>query len=206
MNPDRETLLKMHEFYTEEARHQRSMMWETVKWFTPILAIIWVFWLRTFVTHFNRLELILTVILFALAVVGLFLSIFAIKLLRSFYRTNLIYITMFVKVQDELQFDSEERLAQDSYRDDECITYKEYRKDRYEKFESAEQFADEVASRSWKQIFKRIFGLIKKDEIGPGTMFVWMYAVFFLFANVFLLSAVVVVALALYRCCIFAVT
>ncbi len=165
------------------------MMWETVKWFTPILAIIWVFWLRTFVDYSKYSGLKLAIILTALAIVGFLLSIFAIKLLRSFYRTNLIYITMFVKVQDELQFDSEERLAQDSYRDDECITYKEYRKDRYEKFKSAEQFANEVASRSLIQIFKRIFGLIKDHEIGPGTMYVWMYAVFLLFATVFLVSA-----------------
>ena len=104
----------MHEFYTQEARHQRSMMWETVKWFTPILAIIWGFWLRTFVTNYDCLKLELTIILATLAIVGFVLSICAIKLLRSFYKTNLIYITMFVKVQDELQFDSEERLAQDS--------------------------------------------------------------------------------------------
>jgi hypothetical protein len=196
MSTDKETLLKMHEFYTQEARHQRSMMWETVKWFTPILAIIWGFWLRTFVTYYDCLQLKLTIVLATLAIVGFFLSICAIKLLRSFYKTNLIYITMFVKVQDELQFDSEERLAQDSYRDDECITYKPYRKDRYEKFESAEQFANEVASRSWKQICRRIFDLIEDDEIGPGTMFVWMYAVFFLFAVMFLFSAGAVILLA----------
>ena len=194
-------LLKMHEFYAQEARHQRSMMWETVKWFTPILALVWGFWLRTIVTHFKSVSLTpykaeIPIILIALAFVGFLLSIVAIKLLRSFYRTNLIYITMFVKVQDELQFDQEERLARDSYIKDPHITYEAYRKDRHKKFESAEQFANEVASKSFKQIFKRIFGLIKDDEKGPGTMFVWMYAVFFLFATVFLLSIVAVVAFA----------
>lgn len=36
---DEKDMLHMHQFYTEEARHQRSIMWEAVKWFTPILTL-----------------------------------------------------------------------------------------------------------------------------------------------------------------------
>ena len=36
--------LKMHSFYANEAHQQRSMMWETVKWFSPLLTAIHTAW------------------------------------------------------------------------------------------------------------------------------------------------------------------
>ena len=39
-------LLHIHQYYTQEARQQQIMMWETVKWFTPILTLIGGGWIK----------------------------------------------------------------------------------------------------------------------------------------------------------------
>lgn len=101
MSEDRiEKLLHMHKFYSEEARQQRSMMWETVKWFTTILTGLSAFWISYFVKN----EPPAFLLIFS-SLSGVILSFICIFLLRSFYRTNIKHITMFAKVEEALDFD-----------------------------------------------------------------------------------------------------
>lgn len=128
-NRRKDILIKVHEFYTEEARHQRSMMWETVKWFTPVLIAIHGWWWYRFnkFLEYNNHPLDWSLILLAFG--GIALSFICIMLLKSFYRTNLIYIAMFAKVEDELSFDERSEIS-DFIPGDDYITYDKYRKRR----------------------------------------------------------------------------
>ena len=131
----------MHQFYTEEARHQRTMMWETVKWFTPILTLIAVVWTKYYIDDFLLCKNnSICVVLFGLSILGLSLCIFCVLLLRSFYESNLKYISMFAKVEEKLQFDLEERGDSKYFPGDRHITWEKWREDRNcsEKKNSAE--------------------------------------------------------------------
>lgn len=111
MNEDRtEKLLHMHKFYSEEARHQRSMMWETVKWFTTILTGLSAFWVSYYVKEEPPLFLLILS-----SSLGLILSFTCIFLLRSFYRTNIKYITMFAKIEEALNFDKRDKSERERY-------------------------------------------------------------------------------------------
>ena len=82
---DRENvLLKMHEFYGAEARHQRSMMWETVKWFTPILTAIHTGWLWIYTVRFlSTKDIEVWIILALLFFVGFILCIICLALIPA---------------------------------------------------------------------------------------------------------------------------
>jgi hypothetical protein len=128
---DHQELLHMHKFYSEEARHQRTMMWETVKWFTPILTLIVGVWIKYYIDEYLPCENVLIwLILLGLSIVGFFLSSCCVLLLRSFYKTNLKYITMLAKVEDELNFDSSKRSSRNYFSGDEYITWEGYRESR----------------------------------------------------------------------------
>ncbi len=118
----RNELLKLHEFYSKEAHQQRTMMWDTVKWFTPILIAIHSAWFFSYQKEKEAL-------LFILAIGGILLSLICLNLLRTFYRTNLIYLSMVIKVEDELNLNK--RMGEKSYfPKDENIVYKKYIDDR----------------------------------------------------------------------------
>ena len=128
---DHQELLHMHKFYSEEARHQRTMMWETVKWFTPILTLIVGVWIKYYIDEYLLCENVLIwLILLGLSLFGFFLSGCCVLLLRSFYKTSLKYITMFAKVEDELNFDSSKRSSHNYFGGDEYITWEGYRESR----------------------------------------------------------------------------
>jgi len=134
----------MHRFYTEDARHQRSMMWDTVKWFTPILMAIHTGWFWMFINKFlvcQKLEI--TLCLFALTIGGFALACICLKLLKSFYGSNLKYITMFAKVEDELDFDTRKKAPEkrQAWRGDNYITYEKYAEDRC-LFEKAKDYVE----------------------------------------------------------------
>ena len=124
-------LLQMHHFYTEEARHQRTMMWETVKWFTPILTLIAGVWIKYSIDNFLVCRnYSLCVVLLGLSILGIVLSVCCVFLLRSFYRSNLKYITMFAKVEEELQFDQTNRGGSKYFPGDKHITWENWRYER----------------------------------------------------------------------------
>jgi hypothetical protein len=161
-----DVLLRMHQFYGEESRHQRSMMWETVKWFTPVLMAIhasWWWWLSTkeIITEKSS-ALPMEIYLFLLSFGGIALSLICLQLLRSFYRTNIIHITMLAKAEDELDFDErdKEKTRRNAFLNDDGITYENYLRDRKDNA-TAEAFKDSNLSR--------------------GRMYLWMRSVFHLF-------------------------
>jgi hypothetical protein len=128
-------LLKMHEFYSQEARHQRAMMWETVKWSSIIIAAITgalVHFLPDYLKSYGKNE---ALIIFNLSFVGWFTCMVCVSLIRSFYKTNLKYITMFSKVEDDLEFDL--RFNRKFFPKDEYFTWNHYRENRM-KFSDSE--------------------------------------------------------------------
>ncbi len=179
----KDILLKMHEFYTEEARHQRSMMWETVKWFTPVLVAIHGSWWWIFLNKLLKAQNPEPEIwgsLFFLAIGGIIFSVICLRLIKSFYSTNLIYITMFAKVEDELDFDrrvkgKEERNA---FPKDDYITYKKHRKDR-KNLQKDKDF--------------------KKFNLRKGKMYLWMRSVFHLFILGFLIECLWILLKAIFE-------
>jgi hypothetical protein len=125
------TLLKLHEFYTKDAQHQRSMMWDTVKWFTPILIGVHSFWFYLYKENFNLNWLLI------LSLSGALFTLICFKLLCSFYKTNLIYISMLIKVEDDLNFLI--RKSNRFFPKDKEITYQAYLNDRRD-YRTAEDF------------------------------------------------------------------
>jgi hypothetical protein len=171
---DNDVLLRMHQFYAEEARHQRSMMWETVKWFTPFLMAIYAswWWLSTKESLTDKTSALpIEICLFLLPVGGVALSVICLQLLRSFYRTNLIYITMFAKAEDELGFyrRNKEKKKRNAFLNDDGITYESYVKDRRDN-PTAKAFTDSNLTR--------------------GRMYLWMRSVFHLLILAFLVELV----------------
>jgi len=105
-NGEKDVLLKMHQFYAEEARNQRSMMWETVKWFTPALLAIHGAWGLIYTNAslgLSKQEV--CALLLVISIGGMVFSYICIRILGNFDRTNFIYISMFAKIEDELDFD-----------------------------------------------------------------------------------------------------
>ena len=152
---EKNVLLHMHQFYTEEARHQRTMMWETVKWFTPILTLIACWGTKYYIHEYLPCkDLSIWLLLLAFSIFGLCLCICCILLLRSFYRTNLKYISMFAKVEEELKFDLEKRGDSKFFPGDEHITWKEWREDRQrtKKYTSKDYLGDKLSKKC--SIFK----------------------------------------------------
>ena len=151
-------LMQRYEFYTQEARHQRMMMWETAKWFAAIVVgLLYVsgqLFIRfqdsqnkTFVTALEPISVLILILL---------ISLMCLLLIRSFYRTNLIYISMLAKVEDELGFDEREKgRLRHVFRDDDYITWHIYRRDRQET-ETSEVFVDGQVKVLGKGIYARL--------------------------------------------------
>jgi len=187
-------LLKMHDFYSQEARHQRSMMWETVKWFTPILSLLLGFWGKYMIDFLACVSRQLGFLLVSAALFGIMLSIIASKLLESFYRTNLKYVTMFVKVEDELAFDNEKREKRQSYRNDEHITFEKYLDDRNITYTSAASFVTQAAPSIQKMLWNDLKHYMKyRKWPQTGRMYFWMTSVFYLFFLIFAVALISVI-------------
>ena len=142
----KDILLRMHEFYFLEARHQRLMMWETVKWFTPILTLLLGSLGKFIIDYRYKMDFSVAVVLFSLSVFGGILCIIALHLLKMFYDTNLQYISMFIKVENELEFDTEVRTKRNAFEKDEHITFEKYTKNRSEDLK-AEDFVKKQLER-----------------------------------------------------------
>jgi len=170
---DKKHLLHMHQFYTEEARHQRTMMWEALKWFTPILTLIAIVWIKYYIDDFLLCkDNSICVVLFGLSILGLSLCIFCVLLLRSFYGSNLKYISMFAKVEEELRFDLEERGDSEYFPGDRHITWEKWREERkcsekknsaenkeednskMKKYTSEDYLSDKLRDKFWEKLFK----------------------------------------------------
>jgi F0F1-type ATP synthase assembly protein I len=128
---EKNILLQMHQFYSEEARHQRSMMWETVKWFALILGIVLGIIVKYLLPESSQ-NPPTTYILILLVPIGIgsIVSLACIILIKSFYRTNLINISTIAKIEDELDFNK--RTIRCSFRDDPFITWRKYTESRHE--------------------------------------------------------------------------
>jgi hypothetical protein len=185
----------MHQFYSQEARHQRTMMWETVKWFTPILTVIAGGWYTFFINKFLPNSCIsYACILIALALMGTTLTVLCIFLLRSFYKTNLKYITMFAKVEEELNFDSRAPdKAYEFYPSDVYFTWEGYRAER-----KGEKPNKEYESMDYGRMDGRSEKAVKiqlKDSIRIAedkSIYILMKWVFYLFGLSFYLSSLIV--------------
>jgi len=183
-------LLHMHRFYTEEARHQRTMMWDTVKWFTPILTLIGGGWVKYYLDNYLPCKNFLTfILLLVFAIFALSLCYFCILLLRSFYKTNIKYITMFSKVEEELTFDKRESGNMEYFPGDKFITWEGYRlrrkgdevknNDTKEKqYTSIKHLKKEISDKYLPFKSASIFALMK-------TVF-YIFCLFFIFCSVFL--------------------
>jgi hypothetical protein len=123
----RQVLLSMHNFYADNCNRQLTMMWETVKWFTPVLTIVaggLVKYLLdgSFSCKSTNEKILLTICSFG----GIFLSIFANLLLKRFYTVSMRYVTMFAKVEEELKFDHRETVDRVFFPGDDLINWQEY--------------------------------------------------------------------------------
>jgi hypothetical protein len=148
-------------------------MWETVKWFTPILTLIVGVWIKYFIDNYLVCKNIsIWAVLFALSNLGLFLCICCILLLRSFYRTNLKYITMFAKVEEKLKFDLKEREDSKWFPGDRYITWEKWIEERKgtkknsienkeknnsgnKKYTSEDYLSDKLPDKFWNKPFKK---------------------------------------------------
>lgn len=145
----KEVLLKKYEFYTQEARHQRMMMWETAKWFAAIVVGLTAFSGQFLIRFYNISsptvdDAIIPIILFG--PISL-ISITCIFLIISFYRTNLIYISMIAKVEEELGFDGRNiKKLRKTFRLDDNITWNKYKEDREKEYEKSEKFVEEKST------------------------------------------------------------
>ena len=124
MTLEKEILLQMHEFYSNEARHQRSMMWETVKWFTPILTLILGVLGKYLIEYHNQMNIKIALLLTLISAFGIALCIIARGLIAMFYKTNLKYVTMFIKCEGDLEIDTDNRSDKRFFPQDSYITYK----------------------------------------------------------------------------------
>lgn len=129
MEDDRKvTLRELHAYYTEEARHQRSMMWETAKWFILILGVVFGATFTGILNQYNPNNNVPAWILLIPIVAGYIISLICITLISSFYKTNLISLSTLIKIEDELDFD--DRTTFPSFRNDKFITWQDYRASR----------------------------------------------------------------------------
>ncbi|NQU77354.1 hypothetical protein HQ544_01515 [Candidatus Falkowbacteria bacterium] len=134
-------LLKLHDYYSQESRNQWSMMWQTSRWFVLILGLFVGIELQ------EKFDTDLKKLLFILPILGYVISLICIILIRSFYKTNLIYISMLAKIEDELGFNK--RKIKCSFPNDMFITWQKYIEDRHKK--SSEEFVkDELKYLSLK--------------------------------------------------------
>lgn len=131
-NTDQEVdiLLKMHDYYSQESRNQWSMMWQASRWFVLVLGLfVGIMFQEKFNTDLKKL-------FFILPVLGYVISLICLILIRSFYKTNLVYISMIAKTEDELRFNK--RKIKCSFPNDVFITWQNYIDDRHKK--SSEEF------------------------------------------------------------------
>jgi len=140
-----EVLLRMHEFYAEDARHHVQMMWEAVKWFSTILLALHGAWWWVYTDKsigVDRVRLGLTIF----AVVGIVLPIICILILRRFYRISLINIASYIKVEEDLNFNIRMACGKKWFPKDTCITYERYTADR-KRYNTAYNFVHEFLNK-----------------------------------------------------------
>lgn len=191
-----ETLLRMHEFYADEARHQRQMMWDTAKWFTPVLiglAWLWIiYYTDKFHGHDDPYKALL---LLLISTLGFLLSSASIMLLRSFYRANMKYITMYAKVEDELQVEPRRRSDKEFFLGDEHLNWYQYVSDRKNEDISpgdghtSEKFVEKKTRDTlptWLEEFC-------KGKKNPFTIYDLTRFVFYLFAVCFLSGVILII-------------
>jgi hypothetical protein len=145
------------------------MMWETVKWGTLIfvvLAGICVKLFSDFLKDYNLGDAGIVIILFALIMVTCKVCKI---LLKKFYETNLMYISMFAKVEDELDFDKRTRTT--FFKNDKFITHEQWRKER--QVSSAKEYVEKILQREGTMLtrFATIFIYIEKIAFA-GLIFV----------------------------------
>ena len=166
---DKSCLLKFHEFYAQEARHQRSMMWETARWFVVILGIIFGLAFKYLLDPPINSSPSDSGILLVPTALGFIIALVCVVMTRSFYKTNLIYVSMFAKIEEELDIDR--RARRESFRNDPFITWHRYNSDR------------RVAATSEDFVKKGI------SYLGFG-MYTFMSFVFLSFASAFVLLSI----------------
>jgi hypothetical protein len=184
----KEILLSMHKFYSDGSNRELTMMWETVKWFTPILTLIAGGIVKYSVDFLACKNGNLAIAIIACSFFGLLLSTLANFLLEKFYRVNMQYVTMYVKVEDELDFDKRQIAIRHYYLDDEFITWKGYIEERTDNATGANVVV--------KQVNLATFGANKKFPYiisQNASICNYMKLVFFLFILFFALMILFVI-------------
>ena len=119
------TLKELHRYYAEEARHQRSMMWETAKWFVPIISVVFGATFTGIIRQYSDNPVPVPVwILLIPILIGFILSLTCIALTYSFYKTNLINLSTLIKIEDKMDFDDSTTFS--VFRTDKFITWQPY--------------------------------------------------------------------------------
>ena len=156
-NERKEILINMHQYYANSENQQLSMMWETVKWFTPILTLIAggfvKLYIDNFLPHYNS-DIAFVLIICALG--GLILAFIAIFLLKRFYAVNMRYVTMLAKTEEELDFDKRTKSPREYYPADDYITWQGYRNHR---------MGNRLVSEEQKQYSEITSELIVEDQL-----------------------------------------
>ncbi|MDY6792516.1 MAG: hypothetical protein SWH54_14735 [Thermodesulfobacteriota bacterium] len=197
-NQDVKEMLHMHQFYTEEARHQRSMMWETVKWFTPILTLIAGGWAKYYIDEYLPCKnFSIWLLLITFSILGICLCICCILLLRSFYRTNLKYISMFAKVEEEIEFDLKERGDSKYFPGDKHFTWEKWRDERrYGKRSSKQKEENNLNAKQYTSVDylnNKLTGIGWKNLFKKVTILSLMQSVFIIFGLIFLGSSLLLI-------------
>jgi len=188
-NGRRQILLSMHSFYANGSNHQLTMMWETVKWFTPVLTVVAgglvKYLLDGFLICKNTNQAIIIIIC---SFGGILLSIIANLLLKRFYAVNMRYVTMYAKVEEELDFDKRQITEKKYYPVDNFITWEGYVEHR-----NGRRFRESGSPITSKYIVDNqvnldTFGFTKKFPFvisKDASIFNYMKLVFYLFIAFF---------------------
>lgn len=131
MDDERKRILwRLHKYYTEEARHQRSMMWQTAKWFILILGVVFGATFTAILKQYDVSNSAPAWILLVPIGIGYLVSLTCITLIWSFYKTNLINLSTFAKIEDEIDFDRRAKIS--IFKNDPFFTWQVYRASRHQ--------------------------------------------------------------------------
>ena len=154
------------------------MMWETVKWFTPILTLILGVLGKYLIEYHNQMNIKIALLLTLISAFGIALCIIARGLLAMFYKTNLKYVTMFIKCEGDLEIDKDNRSDKRFFPQDSYITYKNYADNRNQS--SSKKFVDEITEKKKPNFLSRmnsVFSLLT-ISFAVGAIFIWLFYFF----------------------------
>jgi hypothetical protein len=174
----KDILINMHQYYANSQNHQLSMMWETVKWFTPILTLISGGLVTLYINKFlpsHNSDIGLLLIICSLG--GFLLAFIAILLLKRFYTVNMRYVTMLAKTEEEMDFDKRTKTPREYYPADDYITWQGYRQHRTGKRLAEAKKSSEITSKIVVEDQLKV----KMSDLNRASIYNYMKLFFYLF-------------------------